>query len=228
MPQTQPAEEILARGILRAQQSTEIKAGMTAQLIELPYKEGEYFRLGALIAQFDCTLEEAELAALEKRHQTYRLKYENSAELHKFGAAGRLDVALAQSEMQQALAETKLIKARLKYCTIHAPYSGFVTARPASVFETPQQGELLYSLEKSGPLDLSIIVPSNWMTWLKKGHSLEFKIDETGEIIQAQIIRLGASIDPVSQTIEVIAKPHSNKFLMSGMSGYASFERAHE
>jgi len=225
-PQAKLAEDNIARGVLRAKQTAEISAEMSAQLLEAPYKSGQFFKSGALLAKFDCSLEEAELAASLQKHETHHLKYENTAELFTYGAAGKLDVDLAQSEMKQALAEANAIKARLRYCAVYAPFSGYVTARHISAFETPQRGELLYSLEKAGALELSIIVPSNWVKWLKIGHRLEFSIDETSEIIPAKVIRLGATIDPVSQTLEIIAKPKASSSVLSGMSGHARFKPA--
>ena len=225
-PQAKLAENNIARGVLRAKQTAEISAAMSGQLLEAPYKSGQFFKSGALLAKFDCVLEEAELAALLQKHETQSLKYETSAELFKHGAAGELEVALAKSEMQQALAEANAIKTRLKYCAVYAPFSGYVTARHISAFETPQRGELLYSLEKAGALELSIIVPSNWVKWLKTGQRLEFSIEETGEIIPAKIMRLGATIDPVSQTLESIANPKASPSALSGMSGHARFKPA--
>ncbi len=223
-PQIDRTEDNVARGVLRAKQTADITAGMTGQLLEAPYKPGQFFKAGALLAKFDCALQEAELTALLETHQTYSLKHQNASELYKYGAAGELDVALSKSEMQQAFAQINVMKARLKYCSVYAPFSGYVTARHMSAFESPQAGQDLYSLEKAGSLELSIIVPSKWIKWLKKGHTLDFTIDETGGVTQAKVIRLGASIDPVSQTLEIIAKPTAKSSALSGMSGYARFK----
>ena len=225
-PQAHPTQETIARGVLRAKQTAEISAGMSGQLLEVPYKSGQFFKSGTRLAKFDCALEEAELAALLQKYETHRLKHENTSELFNYGAAGKLDVELAKSEMQQALAEANTIKAQLKYCAVYAPFSGYVTAQHRSAFETSQRGEPLYSLEKAGALELSIIVPSNWVKWLKTGHMLEFSIEETGEIIPAKIMRLGATIDPVSQTLEIIANPKASPSALSGMSGHARFKPA--
>lgn len=224
IPQTEPPKENVARGVLRATQSADITARMSGRLLEAPYKSGQFFTSGALLARFDCTLQNAELTALQKTHQSYSLKYENAVELYKYGAAGQLDVALLEAEMHEAFAQINIMKARLKYCAVYAPFSGYVTARHVSAFESPQQGQILYSLEKAGSLELSVIVPSKWMQWLKKGHELNFTIDETGDVLKAKVIRIGASIDPVSQTIEIIAKPETNTATLSGMSGYAHFK----
>lgn len=211
------------RGVLQAGQTAEIAAGMTGRLLKAGYKPGQYFKSGALLARFDCTRQKAELLALEQAHKTLMAKHENTSELFALGAAGELDVTIARSEMQQAMAERDAIDARLKDCSIYAPYSGHVTARHVSAFETPQIGQPLYSIQRYNTLELSIIAPSKWMRWIKVGQKLNFTVDETGESFSAKIIRTGASVDPVSQTVELTAKPTEKTKSLAGMSGVADF-----
>ena len=217
------ASPLEARGVLRSGQRAEIAAGMAGRLLKAGYKPGQSFKAGALLAQFDCSRQEAELAALMQAHKTLAAKHANSSELFNLGAAGELDVTIARSEMQQAAAERDAVKARLKDCAVYAPYAGFVTARHVSAFETPQAGQPLYSIERSGTLEISTIAPSKWMRWMKAGKTFVFSVDETGETFNAKILRLGAAVDPVSQTIEVTAKPTERTKALSGMSGLASF-----
>lgn len=217
-------EERSARGVLRAGQTAEIAAGMAGRLLKAGYKPGQYFKSGALLAKFDCTRQEAELTAVVQAHQTLTVKHQNSTELFDLGAAGQLDVTIARSEMQQASAEADAIKARLKDCAVYAPYAGYVTARHVSAFETPQAGQPLYSIQRAGTLELSVITPSKWMRWMKTGQSFDFTVDETGETFKAKIIRTGASVDPVSQTIEITARPTGKTKALAGMSGVARFE----
>ena len=75
-----------------------------------------------------------------------------------------------------------------------------------------------------GLLEAEIVVPSNWLSWLKKGHPLTIQIDETGKTLDAKVINLGAAVDAVSQTIAVRAQ-FNEKYddLVSGMSGVVSF-----
>lgn len=223
-PSAKAYQETTARGVLRAGQTAKITAAMTNQLLKADYKPGQYFKSGALLVKFDCSQQKAELEAKMQAHQTLLIKHENAAELFSLGAAGELDVTLARSEMQQAFAEATIIKAKLKDCDIYAPYDGYITARHVSAFETPQAGQLLYSIQRAGSVELSIIAPSNWMRWITKGQSFTFTVDETGEAFKANIIRTGAAVDPVSQTIEITAKPARNPKALVGMSGLARFE----
>jgi len=223
-PDANVYQETAARGVLRASQTAEIAAGMAGRILKAGYKPGQYFKSGALLAKFDCTRQEAELAAVKQAHQTLSVKHENTSELFNLGAAGQLDVTIARSEMQQASAEADAIKARLKDCAVYAPYSGYVTARHVSAYETPQAGQPLYSIQRAGTLELSVITPSKWMRWIKKGQNFDFTVDETGETFNAKIVRIGASVDPVSQTIEITAKPTGKTKALAGMSGVARFE----
>ena len=145
------------RGVLQAGQSAEIAAGMTGRLLKADHKPGQFFKSGALLARFDCTRQKAELLALEQAHNTLSAKHENISELFSLGAAGELDVTIARSEMHQAKAERDAVEARLKDCSIYAPYAGHVTARHVSAFETPQIGQPLYSIQRYNTLELSII-----------------------------------------------------------------------
>ncbi len=212
-----------ARGVLQAGQTAEIAAGMSGRLLRADYKPGQSFQSGALLARFDCTRQDAELTALDQAHKTLTAKYENTSELFNLGAAGQLDVTIASSEMQQAAAERNALKARLKDCSVYAPYAGYITERHVSAFETPQVGQPLYSIQRIGTLELSVIAPSKWMRWMKVGQKFNFTVDETGETFKAKIIRTGASVDPVSQTIELTAKPTSKTKSLAGMSGIAYF-----
>lgn len=211
------------RGVLRSGQSADIAAGMAGRLLQANYKPGQKFSSGAMLAKFDCTRQKAQLSALTQAHETLKARYTNQAELFELGAAGALDVTIARSEMQQAAAERAALSAGLKDCQVYAPYAGFVTHRHVSAYETPQAGQPLYTIERSGTLEISIIAPSKWMRWMKVGKSFDFSVDETGEIFKAKIIRLGAAVDPVSQTIELTAKPTGRTKALSGMSGLADF-----
>lgn len=223
LPISKAVETQQARGVLQAGQTADIAAGMAGRLLRADYKPGQSFKSGALLARFDCTRQKAEHTALDQAHKTLTAQYDNTSELFNLGAAGQLDVTIASSEMQQAAAERDALKARLKDCSVYAPYAGYITERHVSAFETPQVGQPLYSIQRIGTLELSVIAPSKWMRWMKVGQKFDFTVDETGETFKAKIIRTGASVDPVSQTIELTAKPTGKTKSLAGMSGVADF-----
>ncbi|MEP1230611.1 MAG: biotin/lipoyl-binding protein [Litorimonas sp.] len=73
-PDTAPHNDNLqARGVLIAGQSADIAAGMSGKLLKVPYKTGQFVKSGAVLAQFDCTQQQAELDARKAAHATQSL-----------------------------------------------------------------------------------------------------------------------------------------------------------
>ncbi len=220
-PEPQTAE---ARGVIKAAQTAEIGASMAARLTRLPYKPGQYFKKGALLARFDCQQQEAEAKALEHALAALTVKHDNVKELLALGAAGDLEESMASADTARAGADLMVAKARLKNCAVYAPYAGSVKTRYVSNYDSPSLGSPLYSIIRAGRLEIDLIAPSAWMRWMKSGETFEFTVDETGQVYTGKIVRLGAAVDPVSQTIEVTAKfTRGAKGVLPGMSGVARF-----
>lgn len=226
LPDTETAQSITARGVLRARQSADISAPIFGKLLKAPYTMGQYFSAGDALATFDCRHLSAQLLAVTQKLDTQNVKYETLAELQGYGAAGKLEVARAKSERDYTGAEADILKSKLQDCTVYAPFNGFVTARHANAFEMPQAGQIIYSVERAAAPELSIILPSSWTSRIKAGQLFNFTVDETGEIIRAKVLRKSINVDPVSQTFEITARPQKMPKALAGMSGVAVLKAA--
>jgi membrane fusion protein, multidrug efflux system len=72
-------------------------------------------------------------------------------------------------------------------------------------------------------LEIELIAPSRWLSWLKPGYAFQVNIDETEKTYPARITRIGGRVDPVSQSIKVIGEIDGDApDLMAGMSGRAT------
>lgn len=216
------AETVEAPGIIAAEQETTISAGLSAKIIELPFKEGEAFQEGDRLVTFDCARFEAErkearatLGAASARHQVNR-------ELDQYGAIGKGEVRASGAETGAAAARVEALSELVKLCVIDAPFSGRVKELGAQVFETPTEGDPLISLIDDTELVIEVIAPSIWLRWMRVGAEMQFEVRETGDVLKAEIIRLGATVDPVSQSIDVVARIIDRPSLvLPGMSGRA-------
>ena len=108
----------------------------------------------------------------------------------------------------------------LTKCVIAAPFSGRVAEQKAREQQYVQPGQPLLEIIDDSVLELEFIVPSRWLAWLKPGHVFRVAIDETGKSFPAKVQRIGARVDPVSQSVKLVAAI-DGKFpeLMAGMSG---------
>lgn len=221
---SEPEPNLDARGVIAAKDESTIASRMTARITSMPFDEGRSFRRGALLAQFDCSTTRAELKAARAATTAYQKTYETNLELDSYEAVGKNEVEVSRANLGRAQAEANAVAAQLKDCAVYAPFSGTVVESLASRGEVAASGQPLMRIQSGGDLEADLIVPSNWLTWLRPGAGFEFLIDETGATILGEVTRLGASVDPVSKTIRVAASIDPGEALvLPGMSGTATF-----
>ncbi len=214
------------RGVVRAVRQAEIRSDLTARVKKIPFREGESFSKGDLLIEFDCRALRAEVKAVDAAYRVAKAQYENAVEMNRLNAAGLYEVQIRKAEMSEALFRTQAGKARVDNCVIKAPYSGRIAERHVNPFETPNAGEPLLKIVGGKELEIRLIAPSQWLSWLKIGANLEFVIDETGGGYAAVVGNIGAEVDAVSGTVPIIATFNDpEKRILPGMSGVAYFRK---
>ncbi len=223
-PEAEPDPDV--RGVIKPKQESTIASRMTARITSMPFGKGRSFRKGALLAQFDCSAIRAELKAAQAASNAYNVTYQTNVELDQYEAIGKNEVAVAKANLGKANAEANAIKANLSDCAVYAPFSGTVVEEIGHRGEIAASGQPLLKIQSGGDLEVELIVPSNWLTWLRPGADFTFKIDETGADVTGQITRLGASVDPVSKTIRVTGSvDKTDSLILPGMSGTGIFTK---
>lgn len=213
------------RGIIKPRNESAIASRMTARITVMPYREGQSFGAGAVLARFDCSQLQAELNAARAAASAYRATHNTNVELDQYEAVGKNEVAVSGANLNRAQAESAAISAQMSDCTVRAPFSGTVVEQIAHVREVAASGQPIMRIQSGRDVELELIVPSRWLTWLAPGATFRFAIDETGNSIGGRVTRLGASVDPVSRTIRVTAVvTDRNGLILPGMSGSAVFD----
>jgi RND family efflux transporter MFP subunit len=215
------------RGVVNARQQATIASRMTARIVEMPYREGQGFGAGAMLVRFDCSQLDAELKAANAAAAAYRTTFDTNVELDQFEAVGKNEVAVSRANLGKAVAEANAVAAQMADCVIRAPFAGKVVERIANVREVAASGQPLMKVQGGGSLEVELIAPSRWLTWLRPGAAFRFTIDETGAVVDGTLTRLGAAVDPVSKTIRVVGELEiGSALVLPGMSGSAVFARA--
>jgi membrane fusion protein, multidrug efflux system len=215
----------VVRALIMASRSARISSQMNGRIQALPLKTGDPFRAGDILVEFDCDSQRAQLAAARAELAKASTALASRESLVLLEAVSELDVALARSEVEYAQAGVAMAQALLGHCRVRAPYAGRVVSVEANQFETMSPGQSLIEIVETGELFLEVLVPSRWLRWLKEGQVFEVLVDELGQEVNAQVVALGARVDPVSQTISVRAKIVGNQQnLKPGMSGDARFK----
>lgn len=216
--------KVPARGLVRPLHQASIATDLGLPVASIGFREAEAFRKGDVLVTFDCERLAAEQRALEAISREMKLTLDSNTYLDKKGAVGKLDVEVSRARVDKAAADSDAAAARLKQCTVVAPFDGRVTELTINEHETPSPGRSFISLVDETEFEIDLIVPSLWLKGLTPGMKFKFVLDETGRSYEAEILRIGAAIDPVSQTVKVIAGFASKDgAVVSGMSGSAEF-----
>jgi len=215
----------VARGVLRAESEAVLSSSVSERIVSMPFREGAHFKKGEALVSFDCGRLAAQLRAARAGASVEARNAKVQRELLAMDATGRADADIAVMKEKEKNAQADVIGQSMVGCKVTAPYSGSVVEAMARPNETPPANEKLIKIVSDGPLELHMVVPSKWLAWLKPGSEFAFKVDETGETLQAKVARISAAVDAVSQTVKVIASvAKAPADVRPGMSGRAVLE----
>lgn len=208
------------RAQLSPRRYTTLAAEIGAKINRLPVAEGGSFRAGQMLVSFDCSIQQAQLQkAQAELAGAEKTLYANN-ELAKLNSVGNLELELSRAAVDKARAEVAAGRSVLGKCVISAPFSGRVAEQKLREQQFVQPGQPLLDILDDSVLELEFIVPSHWLAWIKPGGSFKVTIDETRKSYPAKFTRIGARVDPVSQSVKVAAAL-DGRFpeLIAGMSG---------
>lgn len=215
-----PADQREIRAQLAPKRFTTLAAEIGAKISRISVQEGAAFKAGQTLVIFDCSLQTAQLNRARAAQSAADRTYSTNRRLAELNSVGKLELDTSEAEVRKAKADVAAGMAVLNKCSIAAPFSGRVAEQKLREQQFAQAGQAILDIIDDSVLELEFLVPSRWLVWMKPGSTFQVKIDETAKTYPARIQRLGARVDPVSQSIKVNAVI-DGKFadLMAGMSG---------
>jgi membrane fusion protein (multidrug efflux system) len=203
---------------------TTLAAEIGARIEKITVREGESFKAGQPLVELDCAIMRAQLArAKTQLGVTERILAANQR-LLRLNSAGSIEVETAAAEAAKAKADLEVMEATVSKCVIPAPFSGRVVEQKVRELQYVQPGQALIEILDDQDLEIEFVVPSQWLLWLKKGDAFSVDIEETGKTYPARVLKIGAKVDAVSQSIKITGEINSdNPDFLAGMSGRALF-----
>ncbi len=223
---THPAtdKEGRIRAQLAARNAVTVASEIPGRVASLRLREGDAFRAGEQLVGLDCSLYQSQVRKAEAATEATSAVVQSNQRMAELNSIGRLEVEQAQARLKEAQAELASAKLLVSRCGISAPFTGRVARRHVAAHQYVNAGNPLLDIVETGQLEVQLIVPSKWLAWLKPGVSFQVDVEELGKRYPAKVQRLGAQIDPVSQTVAVFGvMDGSQPGLLPGMSGWAVF-----
>lgn len=220
------APSVGLRALVVPRHQAMISAGITGRITVMPVRPGESFAKGDTLVSFDCNGLNAELQGVRAEARAAQLELTSRKRQLEFNSIAQLDVDLAQAEAERARAQVAAVAADVEGCTITAPYAGRVVSFEANPYESVKGGDVLLEILDDRTLEVEVIVPSTWLRWLRVGQAVQVELDETGTAHTAAVARIGARVDPASQSVLVTGVfTDPPEAVRPGMSGQAIFAR---
>jgi RND family efflux transporter MFP subunit len=212
------------RGIVKPLVEAVIASEIQALVKRMPFRDGDRFNKGDLLVEFECAKYRAEWEAAQAESEARQKTVVNNEELASLHGIGRLEVEISRAELKKAQAVLKRAQIIVQGCRISAPFAGQVVKTLVHPHESVNPYDDLISIANNQSLDIELILPSSSLRWIKKNSSFSFMIDETQEAYPAEVVEIGARVDPVSQTIRVFGRFNQHPTgVLAGMSGSANF-----
>lgn len=216
-------EGVAISGGLRPIETISVRSRIEGDVLDVPVREGDAVALGALLARFESTEQEASLksaeadrVAAELDANTAQWSFEQTKELFRAGAIPERDYRATEQAAAAASARLAAAEARLRSAAtiardtrIVAPVAGVIERRSVERGVRAQRGAELFTLVRTDLLELTASVPARLAGGVRRGQAVRFTAD--GRAIEGRVARISPTIDAASQSVTVYVQvPNAN------------------
>jgi len=204
------APSALRTGSLRAQREIQILSQEEGRIVALPHFAGDAVKRGDLLLQLDDTLLEAELRKSEAQRRQMELDLSRLDRLIRNQLISEEELARARTALDIALAEEQLLRTRLGYTRITAPFDGVISLRQAEPGDVVPRFTHVLTLTDLTSLVTTASVSELLLPSLATGDAVRIHIDALGgEAHNGRILRIYPSIDAATRqgVVEVALEP---------------------
>ena len=203
---------------------TTLSSQMAGKVKKIGFGLGESIPAGAVVLEFDCSEQIAQLGAAEAELRGARDTHLSKLRLQALGAAGELEVSVAASNADKLKSQVDWRQSQLAYCAVVAPFSGRLAKMRVKPAESVALGQPLLEMVNSGSLKAQLYVPASWLQWMRPGTRFVVKVNDEGRSYRAKVAKLNSRVEGVSQTLEIEGRFEGpTQGLLPGMVGTAVF-----
>ncbi len=207
-------------------------------LEEIPVKEGQVVKKGAVLFKILPTLYKAKLDAELAEALLAELEFKNTKKLYEQKVIGPQEVALYEAKLARARAKAELAKAELNFTEVRAPFDGRIGRQHEQQGSLVKEGDVLTTLSDNSVLWVYFNVPEiryleykanpgkEWKIELVLANGSKFADSNTGKVIAGKISANEADFNNESGTVTFRADfPNPEDLLRNGMTGKVLIHR---
>jgi len=217
--------ELRTDAVLVPVQKAVISSSRDGKIKQIYVHDGDRFKRGDVLLEYVCADVKGERQINEVQQNIAETRTEGSFRLMKLGLISDLEKLEMDAEQIQAKAQSEVLEARMDDCRIKAPFDGRVTNRLANPNEYTRTDRVLIEIADATSMNTEFVVPSRWLRWINVNAPLSVYLDDMAQEYKGEIIRIHGEVDPVSETVQVVARiDMQGDYLFPGMSGTVTLD----
>jgi RND family efflux transporter MFP subunit len=219
-------------GELRAEREATVRAELGGSVIQVSVEQGQAVRKGQLLGRIEAqTLGDARQSAVsavrsaENQLAVAQREAERAQQLVTAGALAPRDLDVARNNVTSAEAQVADARARLvnvekqlSDAILRAPIAGIVSKRPVNAGDVVTVGTELFTIIDPSSMRLEASVPSDSISVLRVGATVEFEVRGYDQKFQGVIERVAPQADATTRQVPIfVSVPNPGGRLVAGL-----------
>lgn len=209
---------VFASGTVVPNEEVELKSEVAGRLIKLNFKEGTYVQKGQLIAKLNDRDLVAQLKKLEYEEELATQIEARQKKLLEIDAISKEEYDMAVNKINTLSADKDLLQVMLEKTEVRAPFSGRIGLKNISEGAYITSSTVITNLVQSNPVKIDFAIPEKYANLIQLNQNVNFTIDGSDDIFEAQVIALDPKVDEDLRTLKIRALSNNqNGRLLPGM-----------
>ncbi len=191
------------QGTVQSDELIAVSTETGGRMVDLKVREGQAVRKGQLVASFDLSELEKQLAELETSLELARDLYERQQRLWDQQIGSEVQLLQAKNRVERLEKSKEALEARLAKANVYAPLSGQVERVLVHPGEVAAPGMPVVQMLNARKVKVVAEVPENYLSIARKGEKVEIDFPVIDEKRSARIDAVGQLINPSNRTFSV-------------------------
>ena len=167
-------------GSIRARRSVRIFTQEEGRITKLPFYEGDPVSEDQIVLELDDRLLKAQMTKVTVTRRQAESNFERLTRLRKQNLISEDEYIRGDTAMQVATAEESVLRTRLSYTRVAAPFAGLVTFRGAEPGDFVERNSHVLTIADPSSLVVELMVSEMVLPHVSTGDSVEVQIDALG------------------------------------------------
>lgn len=192
-------------GSLSPNEEVELRAELSGLLVGLNINEGSYVKKGQLIAKIKDDDLKAQLNRVKIEEELADQIEARQKKLLEIEAISKEEYEISVNNVRKLNADKELLQVQLAKTEVRAPFSGRIGLKYISEGAYVTPATAIATLVQTNPLKIDFSIPEKYLSKVKVGQDVQFRIDGSEDIFNSKIVAIAPKIDQTLRTLQIRA-----------------------